>query len=52
VDTTRSYGLGFFHELSRAVRAGLDWTYTDRNSTQDIFDFKRNILMLSIEGTL
>ena len=52
LDNTKTYGLGFSHELSRSMRAAADWTYTDRNSNQDTFDFKRNVLMFSIEGTL
>jgi len=52
LDNTKTYGLGFSHELSRTLRAAADWTYTDRNSNQDTFDFKRNVLMFSIEGTL
>ena len=52
-DDSKIYDLGYFYALSRRLRAGLDWTLTDRSSTPNpLFAFKRNVVMLSIEGTL
>ncbi len=51
-DDTKTYGLGFFHDLNRRLRAGFDWTLTDRSSVQNIYEFKRNVVMFSLEGTL
>jgi hypothetical protein len=51
-DTTKNYGLGFFYNVSRTVRAGLEWTRTDRSSSLSIYEFNRNVTMLSLEATL
>jgi hypothetical protein len=51
-DTTRNYGLGFFYNIARTVRAGVDFTRTDRSSTLSIYEFTRNVTMLSLEATL
>lgn len=51
-DDTKTYGFGFFHDLNHRLRAGVDWTLTDRSSSQSVYDFKRNVVMFSIEGTL
>ena len=51
-DTTNNYGLGFFYNIARTVRAGLEWTRTDRSSNQTIYEFSRNVTMLSLEATL
>ncbi|MCX7177129.1 MAG: outer membrane beta-barrel protein [Proteobacteria bacterium] len=51
-DDTRNYEIGLFYELGRRLRTGLDWTFAERSSDQSINGFKRNVLMLSIEGTL
>lgn len=51
-DDTRNYGVGFFTELGYRTRLGLDWGYTNRNSNQDLFDFKRNVVMATLEFVL
>ena len=44
-DTVRNYGLGFFYNVSRTVRAGIEWTRTDRSSNQTVFEFNCNFQM-------
>lgn len=51
-DTINNYGLGVFYNIARTVRAGLEWTRTDRSSNQTIYEFSRNVTMLSLEATL
>lgn len=51
-DSTRNYGLGFFHEVGYRARVGLDWNRTDRNSNQDTYDFKRDVMMATLEVVL
>lgn len=52
VDTTRRYGLGVSYDVLRWLSIGADWGHTDRSSTDNTFDFKRNVVMLTIEATL
>jgi len=49
-DDTKTYSAAFYREIGRHVRAGLSYIYTDRNSNQAGFDFKRNATMLTLEG--
>lgn len=49
-DDTKTLSAAFYRELGRHVRAGVTYTYTDRKSTSDGFDFKRNAAMLTFEG--
>jgi hypothetical protein len=51
-DNAKNYGLGFFYSVSRSVRAGLEWTGTDRSSNVSIYEFSRSVTMLSLEATL
>ncbi|MGE5469175.1 MAG: outer membrane beta-barrel protein [Bacteroidota bacterium] len=51
-DNTKNYGVGFFTELGYRTRLGLDWQYTNRNANVDTFDFKRNVLMGTLEFVL
>ncbi len=51
-DTTRNYGLGVFYNIARTVKMGLEWTRTDRNSNQGIYEFTRNVTLLSLEASL
>lgn len=51
-DSTRNYGVGFFHEVGYRARVGLDWNRTDRNSNQDRYDFKRDVTMATLEVVL
>lgn len=51
-DDTKSYGIGMFHELGYNFRLGVDWTHTDKTSSDPVNDFKRNVTMLSLEGVL
>ncbi|MCB4358680.1 outer membrane beta-barrel protein [Quatrionicoccus australiensis] len=49
-DDTKTFSAALYRELGRHVRAGMSYTYTDRKSTSDGFDFKRNAVMLTFEG--
>ncbi|MDD0814580.1 outer membrane beta-barrel protein [Curvibacter sp. HBC28] len=51
-DTTNNVGIGAFYELGRNWRAGAEYTYTDRSSNQNTFNFNRNVTYVSIQGTL
>lgn len=51
-DTTKTYGFGFFHEIGYRARVGIDWTRTDRSSNNNIYDFKRNTTMLTLDLVL
>jgi len=52
VDRTTGAGLGVFYGFGSRYRVGLELAYTNRNSNQDAFDFKRNTTFVSLEGNL
>lgn len=49
-DDTKTFSAALYHELGRHLRGGLSYTYTDRKSTWDDYGFKRNAIMLTMEG--
>jgi len=49
-DDTKTFSAALYRELGRHLRSGVNYTYTDRKSTSDGFDFKRNAVMLTMEG--
>lgn len=51
-DDTKNYGVGFFHELGYRMRAGIDWTRTDRTSNDQLYNFKRDVTMVTLEAVL
>jgi len=51
-DDTKNYGVGFFTELGYRARLGIDWSNTERKTNVDGFDFKRNVLMGTLEFVL
>ena len=51
-DHITNYGVGVFRELGRRMRAGVDWNFSERDSNQVGFDFKRNVMMLTLEASL
>lgn len=51
-DKTKSYGIGFYRELSYNFRLGASWSRTNRDSTDPAAEFKRNVSMLTLEGIL
>lgn len=51
-DNTKNYGIGFYTEVGYRTRVGVDFTRTDRNSTIDTNDFKRNVVMGTVEFVL
>lgn len=51
-DNTRNYGLGLTYDMRRWLRVGVEWAGTQRNSSLPLYDFTRNVAMLTLEGTL
>lgn len=51
-DKTNIYGFGFYTEMGNRYRVGINWSVTDRNSNQELYDFKRNVTMLTLEAVL
>lgn len=54
VRTDRLYTIGYggFYDLRSWLRLGLEATYQNRQSTDDVWDFDRSILMFTVGGTL
>lgn len=52
VDNTNNLGAGLFYDVGRSLRGGVELTRVDRSSNQSIYDFKRNTVFLSVEGSL
>ena len=51
-DKTPAYRLNVSYQIRRWLNLGLDYTTTDRNSDNNAFDYKRNVYLLSITGSL
>lgn len=51
-DDATNLGFGIFREIGFNYRLGLDWSRLDRDSNQNAYDFKRNTVMLTLEGIL
>lgn len=51
-DKTKNVGLGVYRELSYNFRLGVNWTRTNRDSTDPLADFTRNVTMLTLDGIL
>ncbi|MFZ2267542.1 MAG: outer membrane beta-barrel protein [Azonexus sp.] len=49
-DDTNTYSAAFYREMGQHLRAGVNYTYTDRTSNQVGVDFKRNVMMMTLEG--
>lgn len=49
-DDTMNYSVAFYRELGRHLRAGVNYNYTDRSSNVALSEFKRNTVMLTLEG--
>ena len=49
-DKTLNAGVGLYRDISHNARLGLDYNYTDRSSNQQINEFRRNVIMLSLEA--
>lgn len=52
IDNTNNFGAGLFYDVGRNLRGGIEVTRVDRSSNQSIYDFKRNTIFLSVEGSL
>lgn len=51
-DKTYTYGFGVGYAMRRWLNLGVDWRHTDRSSSDSIFDFRRNVVMFTVEATL
>ena len=51
-DKTKSAGLRVTYDMRRWLKAGAEYTYTQRNSNDSTADYGRNQLMLFLSGTL
>ena len=51
-DDTKNYGARLTYDMRRWLRFGLDYTRTDRTSSDTANNFVRNVTMFTVEGTL
>lgn len=51
-DKIQNFGLKATYSMRRWLNFGADYTYTNRDSNQDISDFRRNTIMLFVNATL
>lgn len=51
-DNIQTYGVNLNYRMRRWLTAGGGYTYTGRGSDQSAFEYKRNVFMLYLTGTL
>lgn len=51
-DDTQTFSVGATYDMRRWLRLGVNLTHTDRSSNQAIYEYDRNVLMFTVEGTL
>jgi len=51
-DNLQNFGLKATYSMRRWLNFGADYSYTNRNSNDNLFDYKRNIIMLFVNATL
>lgn len=51
-DKIQNFGLKATYSMRRWLNFGADYTYTNRDSNDNLFDFKRNTIMLFVNATL
>jgi hypothetical protein len=51
-DTTNSLGFKLTYDMQRWLTLGAEYTYTNRDSNQDNFDYKKNLLLFSAKVAL
>lgn len=51
-DKTATFGAKVSYDFRRWLLLGAEYTHTDRNSNQSIFDYKRNLFLLTVGATL
>ena len=51
-DDTRTFSVGASYDMRRWLRLGANLTRTDRSSDVSTYQYDRNMLMLTVEGTL
>jgi polysaccharide biosynthesis protein VpsM len=51
-DDIYRYGVGMSYDMRRWLRLNVDYNYTTRDSTDADYEYNRNVLMFSVQGTL
>ncbi|PIE25438.1 MAG: hypothetical protein CSA60_00590 [Neptuniibacter caesariensis] len=51
-DQTKKFGVGVSYQLQRWLDLELDYTYSDRESNQVGLDFDKNVVYLTVQGSL
>jgi hypothetical protein len=51
-DKVKNYAVGVTYDMRRWLQLGASWMRTDRGSTINTFDFKRNVILFSAEAAL
>ena len=51
-DDTSTFGLKAYYQFRRWLRFGAEYTYFNRDSNLDAFDYKRNLLLFTVGATL
>ena len=52
LDKTGTFGVKAFYDFRRWLIFGAEYTHSDRNSNQGIYDYKRNLYLLTVGATL
>ena len=52
VDKTATFGAKVSYDFRRWLLLGAEYTHTDRNSTQNLDEYKRNLFLLTVGATL
>jgi hypothetical protein len=52
LDKTAAFGAKVSYDFRRWLIFGAEYTHTDRNSNQTIYDYKRNLYLLTVGATL
>jgi hypothetical protein len=51
-DRTGSFGLGVFYAARRWLTLAADYSYLERSSSVNAFDYKRNLMMFSVRAAM
>jgi hypothetical protein len=52
LDNTYTFGARVNYDFRRWLRLGAEYTYTDRNSNLNFYDYKRNLFLLTVGATM
>ena len=51
-DKTSTFGAKVTYDFRRWLLFGAEYTHTDRNSNLNVYDYKRNLFLLTVGATL